>query len=142
MRIVCHGHHAVQIEHIHFELCMRTFFILNNFHLSLVSPLPQWVYNVLDGKAEQDRMIYQDPHPETGFVLLPDFKWDQKDVQNLYLLAIVRRRDLLSLRELNEEHLPLLKNVLERGQVCVWREGGGGRGGWLVEIEKRNYTSC
>ena len=100
------------------------------------------MYNVLDGKAEQDRMIYQDPHPETGFVLLPDFKWDQKDVQNLYLLAIVRRRDLLSLRELNEEHLPLLKNVLERGQVCVCvcgggrgEKGGGGGGGGGRERE-------
>lgn len=78
---------------------------------------PQWVYNILDGKVEQDRVVFQDPDPETGFVLLPDFKWDQKDLQNLYLLAICRKRNILSLRELGTDHLPLLKNILEKGQV-------------------------
>ena len=82
----------------------------------------QWVFNILDGKAEQDRVIFSDPDPETGFVLVPDFKWDQKELQNLYLLAIVRKRGILSLRELGAEHLPLLRNMLSKGQVG-W-EGG------------------
>ena len=76
--------------------------------------------NILDGKAEQDRVLYSDPDPVNGFVLVPDFKWDQKELQNLYILAVVRRRGILSLRELRAEHLPLLKNILTRGQVnCV-----------------------
>lgn len=62
-------------------------------------------------------MIYQDNDPETGFVLLPDFKWDQKELQNLYLLAICRKKGILSLRELGRGHLPLLKNILEKGKV-------------------------
>ncbi|XP_028840726.1 m7GpppX diphosphatase-like isoform X2 [Denticeps clupeoides] len=38
----------------------------------------QWVYNILEKKAEADRIVFEDPDPDTGFVLLPDFKWDQK----------------------------------------------------------------
>ena len=77
------------------------------------------MYNILDGKAETDRVVYSDPDPLTGFVLLPDMKWDRSDLQNLYMLAIVRRRDLFSLRDLTTEHLPLLKNILTKGKVSI-----------------------
>ena len=73
--------------------------------------------NILDGKAEMDRVVFSDPDPLTGFVLLPDMKWDRSDVQNLYMLALVQRRDLLSLRDLTIDHLPLLKNILTKGKV-------------------------
>lgn len=44
--------------------------------------LPEkWVYNILEKKAEADRIVYEDPHPDVGFVLLPDFKWNQKQVK-------------------------------------------------------------
>lgn len=42
--------------------------------------LLQWVYNILEKKAEADRIVFEDPDPQVGFVLLPDFKWDQKQV--------------------------------------------------------------
>lgn len=77
------------------------------------------MYNILDGKSESDRVVYSDSHPDTGFVLLPDMKWDQKELENLYMLAVVRRRGILSLRELTHEHLPLLKNILHKGKVCL-----------------------
>ena len=77
------------------------------------------MYNILDGKSEADRVVYNDPHPDTGFVLLPDMKWDQNELENLYMLAVVRRRGILSLRELTQEHLPLLRNVLHKGKVCL-----------------------
>lgn len=31
-----------------------------------------WVYNILDHKAETDRILYEDPDLVQGFVLLPD----------------------------------------------------------------------
>ena len=78
----------------------------------------QWVRNILDGKAEQDRVLYDDTDSEAGFVLVPDMKWDGKDLDSLYLLAIARKEGLLSLRELREEHIPLLRNILVKGKVC------------------------
>ena len=78
----------------------------------------QWVYNILEGRSEADRVVYRDEHPLMGFVLLPDLKWDAKDLSNLYLVAIVLRRDLLSLRDLTDEHIPLLKHIMALGKVC------------------------
>lgn len=43
--------------------------------------IPQWVYNILQKKAEVERIVYEDPDPDTGFILLPDFKWNQKQVR-------------------------------------------------------------
>ena len=77
------------------------------------------MYNILNGNAEADRVIHNDTDPSIGFVLLPDMKWDQKDVESLYMLAIVRRKDVTCMRELNAEHLPLLKNLLQKGKVSV-----------------------
>uniref|UniRef100_W5M411 Decapping enzyme, scavenger n=1 Tax=Lepisosteus oculatus TaxID=7918 RepID=W5M411_LEPOC len=80
-------------------------------------PISVWVYNILEKKAEADRIVYEDPDPDVGFVLLPDFKWDQKQLDDLYLIAIVHRRDIRSLRDLTAAHLPLLLNIQQRGQV-------------------------
>ncbi|KAG8568150.1 hypothetical protein GDO81_013904 [Engystomops pustulosus] len=40
----------------------------------------QWVYNILEKKAEEDRIVHENPDQEVGFILLPDFKWNQKQV--------------------------------------------------------------
>lgn len=75
------------------------------------------MYNILEHKAEVERIVVEDEDPEVGFVLLPDLKWDTKQTDNLYLLAIVRPCGLRSLRDLTDKHLPLLLNV--RSKVLV-----------------------
>lgn len=77
----------------------------------------QWVYNILEKKTESERIVFEDPDPDTGFILLPDMKWDAKLTQDLYLICIVHRHGIKSLRDLNASHLPLLKNILEKGSV-------------------------
>eukprot|EP00112_Aurelia_sp_Birch-Aquarium-sp1_P001858 Seg1201.5 transcript_id=Seg1201.5/GoldUCD/mRNA.D3Y31 product="m7GpppX diphosphatase" protein_id=Seg1201.5/GoldUCD/D3Y31 len=79
----------------------------------------QWVYNILDHKAEVDRIIYEDLDPINGFILLPDLKWNQAQVSDMHLTAIVVKRGISSLRDLTAEHLPLLKNVLTKGKEAV-----------------------
>ena len=71
----------------------------------------QWVYNVLEHKKEADRIIFEDPDKDVGFILAPDFKWSGDSVSDLYCLAIVHKRDIKSLRDLNQSHLPLLRNI-------------------------------
>ncbi|KAI1286094.1 m7GpppX diphosphatase [Halotydeus destructor] len=83
-----------------------------------------WVINILDHKKETERIVFEDPDPEVGFVLLPDSKWDRKQLSNLYLVAIVHKRDIKSLRDLKEEHLPLLKNIKEKGTKAIVAEYG------------------
>ena len=73
----------------------------------------------MSGESEADRVIYNDPDPVNGFIILPDLKWDATDIDNLYVIALVRRRDLQSLRDVNHTHLELLKRIQEKGKVSL-----------------------
>jgi m7GpppX diphosphatase len=58
-----------------------------------------WVYNILDGRTEQEDVMYRESGDE-GFLLLPDLNWDRKTLGALHLLGIVERRDIWSVRDL------------------------------------------
>ncbi|XP_056178652.1 m7GpppX diphosphatase isoform X2 [Falco biarmicus] len=79
----------------------------------------QWVYNILEKKAEADRIIHENPDPCNGFVLVPDFKWNQTQLDDLYLIALIHCREIKSLRDLTAEHLPLLRNILQEGKEAI-----------------------
>ncbi|XP_014282220.1 m7GpppX diphosphatase [Halyomorpha halys] len=81
-----------------------------------------WVYNVLDHKKETERIVFEDSDPLTGFVLIPDLKWNGKQTEDLYLLALIKRRGIKSLRDLRGEHLPLLKNILSKGVNAIFEK--------------------
>lgn len=78
-----------------------------------------WVYNILAHRKEAERIVYEDPDPETGFILLPDFKWSCKQIDDLYLIAIVHAKNIKSLRDLNQRHLPLLKKLWNKGTKAI-----------------------
>ncbi|RZF41098.1 hypothetical protein LSTR_LSTR002730 [Laodelphax striatellus] len=86
-------------------------------HITSESFNIQWVYNILTHQQEQESIVFEDPDPNLGFVLVPDLKWDKNQVSNLYLLAIIHRHNIKSLRDLTDEHLPLLKNIQEKGSL-------------------------
>lgn len=73
-----------------------------------------WVYNILEYKKEKERIVFEDTCENNGFILLPDLKWDGVTKETLYLLSIVRRRDIHSLRDLNHTHLEFLKNIRDK----------------------------
>lgn len=76
-----------------------------------------WVFNILDGRAEQEDILLREPGPEgdnEGFLLTPDLNWDRKTLKSLHLLALVDRRDIWSLRDLKKQHVIWLKHMRER----------------------------
>ena len=75
---------------------------------------PQWVYNILDGKSERDRTFFENDQ----FMLLLNYNWDGKAIESLYLLALVRDRDIHSIRDLKPAHIPMLESLLEK---CIVR---------------------
>lgn len=79
----------------------------------------QWVYNILQHNKETERIVFEDPHKETGFILLPDLKWDGKTFETLYLLAIVHQHNIRSIRDLTADHLPLLRNIRDKGITAI-----------------------
>lgn len=70
----------------------------------------KWIYNVINGVAESDNIIYQNDE----FVLMTDYTWDKKVLQDFHLLAIVRDRAIMSMRDLRREHIPMLKDIHEK----------------------------
>lgn len=84
----------------------------------------QWVYNILEGKSETERVLLRDEDPRLGFVMMPDLKWDPTDRTTLYVLAIVLRHDIKSLRDLTKEHLPLLKNIQSKSLAFITEKWG------------------
>ncbi|KAF9898719.1 hypothetical protein BX616_003687 [Lobosporangium transversale] len=79
----------------------------------------QWVENILSGLKEQENVLFRDNDPNTGFIILPDSKWDKRTLSSLYLLAISQRSDVRSLRDLRPEHLPMLKNIRDKVLAMV-----------------------
>ncbi|XP_011500565.1 PREDICTED: m7GpppX diphosphatase [Ceratosolen solmsi marchali] len=77
----------------------------------------QWVDNILSHKAEYDKIIYEDKDKEKGFIMLPDLKWDGT-LASLDILVLAKKR-IKSLRELNDSHLPLLRNIRDTGTDVI-----------------------
>ena len=75
-----------------------------------------WVFNILEGRTEQEDVILRDEGhgPGDGFLMLPDLNWDRKSMGSLHLLALVQRRDIWSLRDLRKSFVPWLKYLRER----------------------------
>jgi len=58
--------------------------------------------------------VVEDPDPKTGFLVVPDLKWDGKDTKQLNLCVLINRRDIPTVRHLNSDHLDLLENILDK----------------------------
>jgi len=84
-----------------------------------------WVYNILDGKSEQDRVIVNDTDEKKGFMLLPSMNWPG-DIEDLYLITLPHRRDLGSIRDLRSEHIPVLEYMEKKAvEACQDKYGLG-----------------
>jgi m7GpppX diphosphatase len=83
-----------------------------------------WIDNVLAGTSEAHARIFEDCDPETGFVLVPDIKWDRVNAGQLYCLVLVHKAGIHSLRALNSSHLPLLYNIRDRSLDAIYTRFG------------------
>lgn len=89
--------------------------IVEHFIKSQPESRIQWVYNILAKQKESETIIFEDPDPVNGFILLPDSKWDGKTVDTFYFQAIVHNKSLKSVRDLRvaNGHLDMLKSLKE-----------------------------
>lgn len=103
------------------ETCEEYYRFVEDHVLNRLGPDKEsirWVYNILEHKSEQERVIFDLQDQENGFMMLPDLRWGGK-VDDLYMLAICYRRDIKSLRDLSGLHLKLLNNILSKGTEVI-----------------------
>ena len=76
----------------------------------------QWLYNILEGTAEPETWILtvtDEENSQNSFTLRRDLKYHEGDLRTLYCNSYPFRRDIKSLRDLNESHLELLESMNE-----------------------------
>ncbi|KAK3687136.1 hypothetical protein LTR37_019129 [Vermiconidia calcicola] len=72
-----------------------------------------WVFNIIEGRSEQENVLYrsQAEDKKDDYLLLPDLNWDRTTIGGLHLLAIVKRRDIWSVRDLKKKDVPWLRHL-------------------------------
>ncbi|KAK1222105.1 hypothetical protein PQX77_015029 [Marasmius sp. AFHP31] len=90
----------------------------------------RWVTEILEGRAEQDKILYSSPE----FIILPDMKWDMHTIGSLYLVAIMRSSTIRSLRDLRGEHVQLLKSIRNEAYKTAGEKWGISQGGLRLFI--------
>ncbi|UJO21221.1 m7GpppX diphosphatase [Fulvia fulva] len=72
-----------------------------------------WVFNILDGRAERENVLFRSKaeREEDDFLLLPDLNWDRSTLGSMHLLALPIRRDIWSVRDLTKSLVPWLRHL-------------------------------
>lgn len=66
----------------------------------------QWVYNILDGTAEQEKILFRDER----LVIIPTYTWsDHNDLAKMHILTFPMEKILHSIRDLDGSHIELLE---------------------------------
>jgi len=79
----------------------------------------QWIYNILEGKSEKEKVLVKVDGEKTGFVVVMDYKWQGEDPETMHCLALPLRRDLRSLRDLRGEHVPMLEEMRRSALAAI-----------------------
>lgn len=70
----------------------------------------QWIYNIIDGIAEQDDILYRDEF----IVIIPCYTWSKNSDKNLlHLLTIPTDKTIRTIRDLDAQHIMLLEHIKE-----------------------------
>jgi len=81
----------------------------------------EWIYNIVDHKSETEKIIYENDE----FLLIPDYLWNnQKDVSKLHVLAIVKNKHIMSVRDLIQDDILMLDNMKVIGLKIISEKYG------------------
>jgi m7GpppX diphosphatase len=80
----------------------------------------RWIYNIIEGKAETEKVLYENK----DFVLIPDYgfvkdKHDKIDINKLHILGIVRDKSIMSIRDITIHHIPMLQDIKKKSLECI-----------------------
>lgn len=96
---------------------------------------------IFSGKFETGKILYDDPSPDIGYIILPDMKWDLTTLSSLYLVAITHSKNIRSLRDLRKTHLGMLRSI-RREAARVVEEQWGFKNGMLRMFVHYHPSYC
>ena len=67
----------------------------------------QWIYNIIDGTAEQDKILYRDDL----CIVIPTYVWDETDIEKMHVLCLPTDITIRTIRSLEAQHIPLLNHM-------------------------------
>jgi m7GpppX diphosphatase len=67
----------------------------------------RWIYNIIDGIAEQDKIIYRD----SSLIVIPTYTWNSKNIEKLHILCLPINTTLRTIRDLSLKDVPLLEHM-------------------------------
>lgn len=85
-----------------------------------------WIFNIIQGKKEQERLLVNND----SFIINIDTKWrshpdafktpreewyQHKAVEDLYCLGITKVKSIASMRDLTQDHIPMLEEMKREG---------------------------
>jgi m7GpppX diphosphatase len=65
----------------------------------------RWIYNIIDGLEEQDKVLYKDE----SILIIPTFTWDSNNKDNLHILCLPTNKSIRTIRDLSNIDIPLLE---------------------------------
>ena len=80
----------------------------------------QWVLDIFSGKREHDRILYQDE----DLVLIPNIDWNNGSLGGLHVMAIYKRPDLLSIRDLKSSDVEMLRRTYHLSRDLIVQRYG------------------
>jgi len=66
-----------------------------------------WIYNIIDGISEQNKILYRDEL----CIVIPTYLWDSLNTDKLHILCLPTDITLRSIRSLKADHIPLLEHM-------------------------------
>jgi m7GpppX diphosphatase len=66
-----------------------------------------WIYNIINGIAEQDKILYRD----NKCIIVPSFVWDSINPNNLHILCLPLDKSIRTIRSLDNSHIELLLHM-------------------------------
>jgi m7GpppX diphosphatase len=67
----------------------------------------RWIYNIIDGLAEHDKIIYRD----LSIIVIPTYTWDSKNIEKIHILCLPTNISLRTIRDLSLKDVPLLEQM-------------------------------
>lgn len=67
----------------------------------------RWIYNIIDGLAEQDDILFKDEN----MIVIPTYIWDSQNIDKLHILCLPTNKFLRTIRDLTLKDVPLLQHM-------------------------------